>query len=122
VALPHRWALLVAVLAVGAASFCALGLALASFIPNADAADAMVFGTLLPLQFISGVFDTVPADSILHRIADLFPVAHLFQAALAVTGPDQGLTPLGHLGIVAAWGLVGAVVGVRRFRWERDPA
>lgn len=118
VPLPHRWLLLAAVLAVGTASFCALGLALATFIPNVDAADPMAFGTLLPLLFISGVFQPVPADSILHRIAVVFPVSHLFDAALSTTGPPPGAAVMGHLAVVAAWGVVGALVAVRRFRWE----
>ena len=37
---------LILVLSVGAAAFCALGLAVISFIPNADAAPAVVNGTI----------------------------------------------------------------------------
>jgi ABC-2 type transport system permease protein len=40
---------------VGAASFCALGLAVTAAIPNAEASAAIVNATILPLLFLSGV-------------------------------------------------------------------
>ena len=43
-------------LLVGAASFCALGFAITSVIPNADASPAIVNASILPLLFLSGVF------------------------------------------------------------------
>lgn len=116
VPLPHRWGLLVLVLLLGGASFAALGLALSTFIPNADAADPMVFGTVLPLLFISGVFDQVPQGSLLDRIADIFPVSHLFSAALATSGTSS-TAPYQHLAIVATWGTAGAFIAARRFHW-----
>lgn len=118
VALPARWGLALTVLAVGAVSFAALGLALATFIPNPDAADPIVFATILPLLFVSGVFDEVPAPSVLNQIAQVFPVRHLFQAALATTRNTHDGHPYRHLLVVAGWGAAGAVVAVRRFRWE----
>lgn len=104
VPLPTDWPLTIAVLVIGSASFAALGLALATFVPNVDAADPIAFGTLLPLLFISGVFDQVPADSILSDVATVFPVKHLFDAALATTDPGQGHAYLDLL-FVACWGL-----------------
>ena len=43
-------------LAVGAATFCAIGLAVTAIIPNADAAPAIVNASILPLLFVSDVF------------------------------------------------------------------
>ena len=43
-------------LIVGAAAFCALGLAVTAVIPNADAAAPVVNATILPLLFLSGIF------------------------------------------------------------------
>ena len=48
-------AMAVAIL-VGAGAFCALGMAMTAFIPNADAAPAVVNAVILPLLFISDVF------------------------------------------------------------------
>ena len=116
VSLPSAWPELAFVLMVGSAAFCALGLGLATFIPNSDAADAMVFGTLLPVLFISGVFQVVPNDSVMAHIAAAFPVRHLFQSTLDVYAGDG--IPWLHLLVVIAWGALGGVVAVRRFRWE----
>jgi ABC-2 type transport system permease protein len=117
VALPDDWPLTVAVLFLGSTSFAALGMAMATFVPNVDAADPIAFGTLLPVLFISGVFQQVPTTSLLNTIATLFPVKHLFDAALATSGPPTG-DPHIHLLIVGAWGVAGGIVAVRNFRWE----
>ena len=50
VPLPTHWLALV----LGAASFCALGVAVASLIRNSEAAPAVVQLVLFPLLFISG--------------------------------------------------------------------
>jgi ABC-2 type transport system permease protein len=105
---------------VGAAAFCCLGFALTSVIGSAEAANPVVQAMLLPLYFISGVF--VPREQIpqgLQHIADAFPVSHLADALYAPL--DPATTGFGvdwvALLIVAAWGLAGLVVAVRRFSW-----
>ena len=54
------------------------------------------------------------------HVADVFPVRHLFDALL--TGFDPATAgagfQLGNLAVVAAWGLAGLALAVRRFRWE----
>jgi len=65
-------------LGVGAAAFCALGLAVTALIPNADAAAAIVNATILPILFLSGIFiafDNQTPSWILW-IARIFPVRH----------------------------------------------
>ena len=54
VPLPTHWAAIVLALVLGAACFCALGVAVASLIRNAEAAPAVVQLVLFPLVFISG--------------------------------------------------------------------
>ena len=100
---------------VGAASFAALGLALSTVVTSSEAADPTVFGTLIPVVFISGVFDPVPDGSVLDRIAAVFPVQHL-RAALddAAVGAAVDLT---HVAVLVLWGVAGALVAGRRFRW-----
>src|SRR5438094_179300 len=64
--------------AVGAAAFSALGVALASFTPNAEAAPAVANATVLPILFVSDVFirlDDPPRW--LAVLGDIFPVKHL---------------------------------------------
>jgi ABC-2 type transport system permease protein len=110
--------LLLVVLAVSGASFCALGLAMAGIIPNAAAAPAIVNATVLPLYFISDVFVEMDDTSILARIGDLFPIRHLANALQSVWNP--AVAPFDPLDLVwvAAWGILGLVVAMRTFTWE----
>ena len=69
--------LFVVALILGSITFCALGLAVAALIPNAEASPAIVQAVVLPLLFISDVFlpmDNAPAW--LQWIASVFPVRH----------------------------------------------
>ena len=109
-------------LAVGAAAFAMLGLATTAFIPNADAAPAIVNAVILPLLFISDVFIPLRenAPPWLGLIGDLFPVKHFSLALQAAFNPFEdgsGFRP-GHLAAMAVWGAAGALVALRRFRWE----
>jgi len=104
-------------LVLGAATFCILGLALTSFVPNADAAPAVVNATVLPLLFISNVFirlDAAPAW--IEAVSRFFPVRHFADAMLDVYA-GSGLA-WSDLGVMAAWALAGAVVALRFFSWE----
>jgi ABC-2 type transport system permease protein len=107
------------ILIVGAISFAALGFAISTVVPNADAAPPIVNGSILPLLFISDVFfvqGTTP--DWLTRIADLFPVRHYVQAMTHAFNPFDPAIRWGDLAWVAAWGVAGAVVALRFFRWE----
>jgi ABC-2 type transport system permease protein len=107
-------------LVVGAASFCCLGAALSSAIPNEDAAPAIVNAVVLPLYFISGVFFPVDdAPQWLTDIASVFPIKHLAEALLDAFDPrTTGVgIDFGHLAVVAAWGVAGLLVAMRTFRW-----
>lgn len=111
---------IVLALVVGAAAFCCLGIALTAAIPSQDAAAPIVNALLLPLYFLSGVFipdDQLPSGVI--HFADLFPVRHFFEAFFGAYVPAGGGSAFewGHLAIVAAWGAVGLLIAVRRFRW-----
>ncbi|MDE2764924.1 MAG: ABC transporter permease [Chloroflexota bacterium] len=108
-------------LALGAAVFCALGLAITAVIPNADAAPAVVNASILPLLFISDVFIPLhDAPAWLTTFADVFPVSHFAGALHTAFNPFE--TGLGFevldLAILAAWGVAGLALAVRFFRWE----
>ncbi|MBA2556054.1 MAG: ABC transporter permease [Chloroflexi bacterium] len=108
-------------LAVGAATFCALGLAISGFIPNADAAPAVVNAAILPLLFISNVFirlDDAPAW--LETLSRAFPVRHFADALLTAYDPQTpgaGLEPIA-LVVMALWGIGGIMVAAHFFSWE----
>jgi len=108
-------------IAVGAASFCALGLALSSFIPNADSAPAVTNATILPLLFVSDVFihmDNPPTW--LTTVGNIFPVKHFANALQHCYNPYVSGAGFqwGDLGVMALWGAAGAVIALRYFTWE----
>ncbi|MGH2572519.1 MAG: ABC transporter permease [Actinomycetota bacterium] len=109
-------------LVIGAASFCALGLALTAVIPNADASPAIVNASILPLLFISDVFIPLREDAPkwLSFLADLFPVKHFVEGMLASFFPLPGESSFrpGDLLIMAVWGLAGLLLAIRFFSWE----
>ncbi|GAA3216762.1 ABC transporter permease [Nonomuraea helvata] len=106
---PDRWPGLV----LGAAAFCAIGVAVASLISNAEAAPAVVQLVQFPLVFISGTYLPIHSE-LMNTIAGFLPVRPFNQALL--NGPTWQ-----NLSILAAWGVVGAFVAIKRFRWDPRP-
>ena len=111
----------VVTLVVGAAVFCALGLAVTAAIPNAAAAPAVVNASVLPLLFISNVFiPTGAAPAWLNDFASIFPVVHFATALHTAFSPFE--TGAGFeakdLAVLAAWGVVGVLLALRFFSWE----
>jgi ABC-2 type transport system permease protein len=115
----HYLGLAVAVV-MGAFCFSALGIAVSTFVPNEDAAPAIVNFVLFPLLFISGTFGPVSSDSVLSTIATVFPMQHLNKLMQRVFNPFAAGTAIHStdVGMLVLWGLIGVVVSVRRFRWE----
>ena len=107
------------VLAIGAASFSTLGIALTAAIPTQDAAAPIVNFILLPLYFLSGVFipdDQLPSGII--HFADIFPIRHFFLAFFDAYVPGSAhVIDWGHLLVVAIWGVGGLLLAFRFFRW-----
>ena len=105
-------------LAVGAAAFCALGFAISSVIPNADAALPIVNAVILPLLFLSGIFiplgNNPPAWMV--WVGQVFPLKHFLSGMQAayLGSPFDWIDVL----VVAAWGLAGLLFANRFFRWE----
>lgn len=108
-------------LVVGAATFCTLGMAVTSIIPNADSSPAIVNATILPLLFISDVF--IPLEdppAWLDITAKIFPVKHFVEGMLASYFPLPGQSSIKgwDLLIVGVWGLAGLILATRYFSWE----
>ena len=108
----------VIVLLVGAGTFCALGLAITTVIPNADASAAIVNAAILPLLFLSGIFipfgNSTPAWIL--WIARIFPVRHFANGMQAAfLGTAFAWT---DVLVVAVWGLGGLLIAARHFSWE----
>jgi ABC-2 type transport system permease protein len=107
-------------IAVGAASFSALGLALTSVIPNADASPAIVNASILPLLFLSGIFIPIQDPNAWNvTVAKIFPVYHFAEAMnSAYFSPTGSGFEGGHLLVMGAWGLAGVILAVLFFSWE----
>jgi ABC-2 type transport system permease protein len=119
VPMPTHWLALAVILVAGAASFCALGAAVAALIRNAEAAPPVVQIVLFPLMFISGTYLPIHSAA-LNRVAGLLPVRPFNQALLGPFAEHAGLR-WSSLGVLLGWGAIGAIVAVRRFRWTPRP-
>lgn len=123
ITLPHfgaRLPALIVTLLAGAFCFSAWGIAIATFVPNQDAAPAIINVILFPLLFISGTFARVKPDTFIDRVAQIFPVYYLNKAAEWVFRED---TPMSawrpkYLAVLLAWGVAGVAIAAYRFRWE----
>jgi ABC-2 type transport system permease protein len=105
---------------VGAAAFCALGLAITAMIPNPDAAPPVVNITVLPILFISDIFIPIRDPHAWYvTVAKVFPVWHFAQAMKAAYfSPTGAGFRVGDLLVVALWGLGGLILAARFFSWE----
>jgi ABC-2 type transport system permease protein len=105
---------------VGAAAFSALGVAVTTVIPNADAAPAVVNAIILPLLFISNVF--VPLENPtgwIDVVGKIFPVRHFADALVGSFFQLNGNgVQINDLLVIGAWGIAGMAIAVRLFRWE----
>ena len=107
-----------AMVIVGAATFCALGFAITAVIPNADAATPIVNATILPLLFLSGIFIPLGdnAPTWITWTARIFPVKHFadgMQASFVGTAFHWS-----DVLFVGLWGVAGLILAVRYFSWE----
>ncbi|NND74294.1 MAG: ABC transporter permease [Ilumatobacter sp.] len=110
---------------VGVGSFAALGMAVAAMIKTASSASAVANATILPLAFISDVFVvTDDAPSFLTTIGNLFPLKPFVNAFQDCFNPlvDGWAFDWQALVFIAAWGALGSVVAVKKFRWEPSGA
>jgi len=119
VPLSHVPAFLITLL-VGAACFCALGLAVTIPIRSAEAASPIVQATYIPLALVSGVFFTPNTGGPVLRAVTgalpLRPLAAALDACFAHGAPGAGWRPA-DLAVMAAWGAAGAIMARRAFRW-----
>ncbi|MGH3301087.1 MAG: ABC transporter permease [Streptosporangiaceae bacterium] len=114
--LPSNWPAIGLALVLGAATFCALGVAVACVISNAEAAPAVAQLVLFPLLFVSGMYLPIHSET-LNRVANWLPVRPFNEILLGLIGHHTG-PGWRDLGVLLVWGVAGTVVAVRRFRWN----
>ncbi len=107
----------VVTIVLGTATSAALAMALVAVV-RPGAVQAVAFGTLLPLSFLSEIFlfgDPLP--SALSAIGWLFPLRHFSVSLAATARPDAAALGFawGHLAVVVLWGVAGLVIALRWF-------
>ncbi len=107
---------------VGTASFAMLGLALAAVAPSGQSSPALAQATMLPMAFVSEVFFPLGDDPVrwLQVVGDVLPLKAFVEAFFTPFDPyhsGSGWEPALLLRM-ACWGVFGALVAARRFRWE----
>lgn len=117
---PDRLVSLALALLLGAGAFAALGVALTAFIRSAEGSSAVVNAIYLPVTFISGSFFSSDAfPRVLRLLAEALPLVHFIRLVRDIVVFDEELwAHAGAAAVVAAWGVAGAIVAVRGFRWE----
>jgi ABC-2 type transport system permease protein len=111
---------LVLTLALGAAAFAALGLALTGFIRSLEGSSAVVNVLVLPLAFWSGSFGpTRHYPQALRALGDVLPLKYFLDAVnrIYLNGHELWDRPRDIVAL-AVWGAIGLVIAIRKFRWE----
>jgi ABC-2 type transport system permease protein len=118
--IPSGIASLIVLVIIGAAVFAALGVALASVIRSAEGSSAVVNVIILPVAFLSAAFGpTRDYPLVLRKIGEILPLRHFINLVYAVyLHGHQFWSKPESLAVLAAWGIGGLIVAMRRFRWE----
>jgi len=105
---------------VGALSFSALGLLVASRARTIEAVSGLMNVTMMPMWLLSGSFfsaDRFPA--VFQPFIRALPLTAANDAFRALMNEGAGLTTvLPQLGVLAAWGVVSFALALAWFRWE----
>ena len=125
----NKWILFAGILILGSVVSTILGVAFSSVPKSARGASAIVSPVVIILQFFSGVFfifTDLPAW--MQQVAAIFPLKWLTQGMRSVFLPDSFATreiasnwETGRtFAIIGAWLIVGTVLAIRTFKWDRD--
>jgi ABC-2 type transport system permease protein len=111
---------LAAALLLSALAFAALGLALTTAVRSAEGSSAVVNAIFLPMVFIAGSFFSPHSfPPFLRAIADVLPLTYVIRLVRDVMLHNEQIwSEPGSVAVIVAWGVVGMVIAVRRFRWE----
>ena len=117
---PDRPLSLVFLLVIGALAFAALGLGLTGGVRSAEGSSAVVNFVYLPMAIISGTFfSPTHYPAFLKAIAALLPLTYFTKLTRDVMVRHHHLwMEKGALAVVLVWGVIGAIVALRTFRWQ----
>jgi ABC-2 type transport system permease protein len=117
---PTHFFSIVLALALGAAAFAGLGVAITGFIRSLEGSSAALNLVVLPLAFLSGSFgERRHYPAALRAIGDVLPLKYLLDAVNGIYLHQRELwdEPTA-VAVLAAWGAFGILVAMRKFRWE----
>ena len=115
---PRDVGMFVLVLIVGMFSFTAMGVAISTVVPNADAAGPIVSLVFFILVALSGLYFPVKPGSGLATFTGFFPIRHLILACEYTFNGLPGSSTWNDIAVIAAWGAVGVFVSLRRWEWS----
>ena len=117
--MPANWLGFAGAIVLGVACFAGLGLGAVALIRSAEGVSAVVNVIVLPMAFLSGSFGpTREFPPFLQAIADVLPLTYFLDIVNGVyLGGESLFADPRALGIVAAWGIAGLAVALRRFTW-----
>ena len=111
---------LVLALALGAAAFAALGVAITAFVRSLEGSSAALNLVVLPVAFLSGSFgERQRYPAALRAVGDVLPLKYLLDAVRAIylNGGEIWDEPTA-VAVLAGWGVLGILIAMRKFRWE----
>ena len=117
---PSHLLSLVLALALGAAAFAALGLAITASIRSLEGASAVLNVIVLPMAFLTGSFGpTRHYPQVLRAVGAVLPLKYLVDLinGIYLNGQQLWDKPTA-VAVLAGWGLFGMAVALRTFRWE----
>jgi ABC-2 type transport system permease protein len=120
VQLPTSWGAFALAIAIGAASFTALGVAVSTFIPNQEAGGPVVSVVFFVLLFLSGLWYPISPHSGLAQFSSYFPVRHMILAVFAPFDLTRSGSPWAwhdYL-VMGIWGVAGVFASFRRWSWS----
>ena len=117
---PTRVGSVALLIVFGGICFAALGVGLSGLIRSAEGSSAVVNLIVLPMAFLTGAFGpTQHYPRFLRAIGEVLPLKYMVDLANAVYLHGHAIWSQPEaLGVLAAWGAVGLLLAVYRFRWE----
>jgi len=120
VAVTGSFAAMLVLIIVGAFTFAGLGLLVASRAKTLETASGLMNLTMLPMWLLSGIFfspDRFPQA--VQPAIKVLPLTPLIEGLRAVMLEGASLGSQGlNIGILAVWGAVTFVLGLKLFRWQ----
>ena len=116
---PANWLGFLGSIVLGVACFASMGVGAAALIRSAEGVSAVVNVVVLPMAFLSGSFGpTRSLPAFLEVVADVLPLTYFLDIVNGVyLGGESLFADPKALGVVAAWGIAGLAVALKRFGW-----